>query len=191
MTSRWQVAADDTSVLWAPFEARLHQTDDLRRQQILRTIIEHLRTESAGDIEGVMATVAPDARFVNPFGEGPNGWDAIRTHYEAVFAAGGIGNMIVDTHRVVVGDDEIVNEYSFSFIVPAVLARRQGYSVTDTEGHFAVRQHGCTMLPFDPEGRLRGEISYTTNKDPDDWERVPDDQLSPGYLRWLEGLPAE
>ena len=184
------VAADDTSVLWGPFAERLKTTDNPRQRKILETLIEHLRAESVGDLEATMATVAPDARFINPFGQGPSGWDEIREHYKAVFAAGGIGNMIVETHRVVVDDHAIVNEYTFGFVVPWRLAKEQGYAIEHAEGHYHVRQHASTMLPFDPEGKLRGEISYGRHKDPLDFERVPDDELSPGYLQWLDNLPA-
>lgn len=184
------VAADDTSVLWKPFQERLELADNPRQRRILETLIEHLRAESAGDLEATMATVAPDARFINTFGQGPSGWDEIREHYKAAFAARGIGNMIVDTHRVVVDDNAIVNEYTVGFVVPWRLAQEQGYAIDGTEGHFHVRQHASTMLPFDSEGRLLGEISYGRQKDPSDFERVPDAELSPGYLTWLDNLLA-
>lgn len=187
MTQIREVAADDRSVLWAPFEERLRTETSPRRRQILETIIEHLRTESAGDLDGVMATVAPDAAFSTPYCTGPEGWDEIRTHYAAVFAAGGIGNMSVETHSILVDDDALMNEYTFTLIMPAAMAREQGLEVGD-EGHYAVSQRACTVLPFDPQGRLRGELSYSKSL-PLTPERVPDEELSPGYFAWLAGLP--
>lgn len=189
MTKQWMVAADDTSVLWKPYEERLAQTTEPRRRQVLETIIEHLRTESGGDLEGVMKTVAPDAAFRSPWGPGPQNWDEVKVHYEEMFANGGIGNMSVDLKRLVVDDDTIVNEYVCYMLFPARMARAAGYSVPDDDGHYAVWQSSATVLPFDPDGLLRGEITYTTEKNADDWKRVPDEELSPGYLKWLAGLP--
>lgn len=183
----WTVAGDDPSIVWKGFVEVLGRTEHPRRRQILETIIEHLRTETAGDLAGVMATVAPDAAFSTPWGPGPQGWEEVRGHYEEVFAAGGIGNARVDTHRIVVDDDAIVNEYTWTLLVPRDLAKENGFDVPEDEGHYAVSQRVCTLLPFDPEGRLRGEISYSRVPDPTAWIRVPDDALSPGYLKWLEG----
>ena len=189
MSHPFLVAADDTSILWRPYAERLKETESPRRRQILETLIEHLRTESGGDLDGVMATVAPDAEFSTPYGPGPKGWDEVRVHYQEMFAGGGIGNMAVDTHRIVVDDDAIVNEYTFSLVLPWRLAKEQGYAIKEEQGHYAIHQRACTILPFDPEGRLRGEISYSVQMDPNNFDRVPDDELSPGYLKWLENLP--
>ena len=41
------------------------------------------------------------------------------------------------------------------------------------------------FVPFDDEGRMVGEISYGHCPNPHDWDRVPDDELTPGYLAWL------
>ena len=191
MSSQRKVAGDDPSVIWQPYEERLRQTEHPRRRQILETLIEHLRTETTGDLDGVMATVAPDAEFSGPQGPGPKGWDEVRAHYEAVFAAGGIGNASVKTHRIIVDDDAIVNEYTWTLILPWRLAQEQGFAITEESGQYAVWQRVCTVLPFDAEGRLQGEISYGGRMDPADCERVPDDELSPGYLNWLENLPKD
>ena len=188
MSRPFFVAADDLSVLWAPYEERLKTAESPRRRQVLETLIEHLRTEASGDLEGVMATVAPDAEFSTPYGPGPKGWDEVREHYAQMFAAGGLGNMAVDTHRIVVDDDAIVNEYTISVVLPWNLAKEQGYAIEE-EGHYAIHQRACTMLPFDSEGRLRGEITYAVEKDPNNFDRLADDQLSPGYLDWLDALP--
>lgn len=185
----WWVAGDDPSTIWRPFEERLSQTEDPRRRQILETIIEHLRTETTGDLEGVMATVAPDAAFSTPWGDGPQGWDEVRVHYEEVLAAGGIGNARVETHRILVDDDALVNEYTLTLVVPWHTAKEYGFDIPDETGHYAVSERVCTLLPFDPEGRLRGEVSYGRNKNPNAWVKVPDEELSPGYLQWLAGVP--
>ena len=132
-----------------------------------------------------MATMAPDAAFSTPWGPGPQGWDEVRGHYADVFAAGGIGNASVETHRIVVDDDAIVNEYTWTLLLPSDLAKKNGFDVPD-EGNYAVSQRVCTLLPFDPDGLLRGEISYSRVLDPTAWVRVEDSQLSPGYLKWLE-----
>lgn len=191
MSKKWQVAADDLSVMWKQYEERLAGIDTPRRRQVLGTLIEHLRTEASSDLEGVMRTVSPRAAFRHPDGTGPKGLAEIRSFYEATFASGGIGNMAVDTHRIVVDDDAIVNEYTLTMLLPWQLAKQQGYVIADESGHYAVRRRLCTMLPFDEDGLMLGEITYSCDVDPHDCERVPDDQLSPGYLQWLSNVPSQ
>lgn len=191
MSDRWLVGADDLGMITRAWEARLAVTDDPRHRAILETMLRHLRTEGSGDLEGVIDTLTDEPLFIHADGTRRSGRDAIRDFYSEMFTQGGLGNMRVENVRLVVDDDAIVTQSRVSWIVPWWMGREMGYDIPEESGHYATHRHLCTVLPFDDEGRLIGEHSYARAQRADDWDRVPDGELSPGYLAWLEGVTGE
>lgn len=110
----------------------------------------HDRCETVCDLDGVMATLAPDAEFNRwgPTGDtGPKGTEAIRAHDTEMFARGGTGNFCPQYKRVVVDDDTIVAEYRVTQIVPLRLAKQAGYAVPDEEGHYVLHRQIVSLFP--------------------------------------------
>lgn len=188
MADIWKVVADDSTLTRTGLIERLEVTENPRHRKILETVIEHDRCETVGDLEGVLATLSPNANFYRwgPTGDtGPKGLDAIREHYTNMFARGGTGNFCPQYKRVVVDDDTIVAEYRVTQIVPQKLAKQSGYAVPDEDGHYALHRQIVSLFPFDKDGLMLAEISYGGMPNPQDFERVSDERLSPGYLEWV------
>lgn len=186
MSTKRLVAADDIRCCSSAFEDRLAVTENPRHRANLETLIEHIRTEAAFDLDAVMATFDPEPAFRHPHGPGPKGLDEVRDFYIAMFARGGIGNSSLEVHRLIVDDHAIVDEFTYTLLVPWQMAKAQGYAITEEAGHYAVWNRLCGLKPFDDQSRMGGEITYGGPPDPRNCERIPDDQLSPGYLEWVE-----
>lgn len=188
MTTRWHVAADDPTYTQREFFALLETTQSPRHRAMLETLIRHDRAEIDCDIETVMSTLAPEPEYgwTPGGGKAPKGVDEVRAHYAAMFARGGIGNLTVRRERVLIDDRAIMMEHRVTRIVPWGVAERAGHAVPERRGHYAVHSDLATVVVFDDEARIIGEKSYGFGQNPPPIERVPDDELSPGYLAWIE-----
>lgn len=186
MASMRLVAADDIIVHSRAFEERLKVTDRPRQRANLETFLEHIRTEAALDIEGVMRTFGDEPEFLNPHGPSPKGLEEVRAFYVDLFERGGIGNSSMEVHRLVVDDESMVNEFTYTVLLPWQMAKEQGYDIPEERGHYAVSRRMCGLKPFDDRGRMGGEFTYAGPAHTARCELVPDDELSPGYLSWVE-----
>ena len=189
MTSRWQVAADDPPANQRGLVDMLSRTENPRHRMMLQTLIRHDQAEIDCDLDAVMSTMSPDAAYIRwgPTGDtGPKGTDEIRAHYVAMFEGGGIGNLTAQHENVLIDDHAVLMEYRLSRIVPWRLAKDAGYSIAEEQGHYALHSHFATVVTFDDECRVVRETSYGSTMNPRDCERVPDDELSPGYLAWQQ-----
>jgi hypothetical protein len=188
VSSRREVVADDPTLSRRGILERLEVTENPRHRKMLKTLVEHDRCEGSCDLDGVMQTFGADPEFnrYGPTGDnGPKGFDAIRAHYFAIFAQGGIRNLIVDYRRVVVDDNTIVLEYRVTRLVPGRLAKASGYNIPHENARYAITANLVGLFPFDDEGRMLGEVSYgSAGINPDDWELVPEEELTAGYLEW-------
>ena len=170
-----------------PWRERLEITNDPRHRAIIETMLRHVQTEFDGDLDGVMDTMSSDPVYINTEGDGPRGRAEVRDFYARMFAHADLGNMRVENVRLIIDDDAILTESRVSQVVPGWRARELGYTVPDESGHYAVHRHHATVLPFDSTGKLCGEVAYARQNGPLDWDRIPDDELSAGYLEWLKG----
>lgn len=188
MSTPWLVVADDPTLSHRDFIKLLATTDNPRHRRMLETVIKHDRAEADRDLEAVMATLSPEPAYrrFGPTGDtGPKGTAAVRAYYETMFASGGIGNLSSKRDQIVMDDRAIVLEHRVTRILPWRLAEEAGYRPQENEGHFACHVHIGTFLIFDDDALIVAETSYGFPPSPIDCERVPDDQLSPGYLEWL------
>lgn len=195
MTAKWQLPSDnDPSIVLREYQERLATLENPRHRAMLETLIEHIRTVLVGDLEGVMATMADDSAFKmwTPAGDvGKKGTEEVRRRYAEGFAHGGgsIRNQINKLENFVVDDNTIVLEMTESRVLPGRVARDRGYDVPD-DGNYAVYRHCAVIIPFDEKARIRGEYNYGMGYPPapNDWDRIPDGDLSPEYRAWLKAL---
>ena len=194
MSTRWLVSADDPTISHRDFIDLLERTRNPRQRRILETVIRHDRAEADRDMERVMATLSPEPvyrRWGATGDTGPKGTEAVRAHYEAMFARGGIGNLTVKRETIVMDDGAIAIEHRVSHIWPWRLAEEAGYKVPERQGHYACHVHLATLISFDDDALIIGETSYGFPPSPIDFEPVADDELSPGYLNWLRQFRPE
>ena len=187
MSEKLLVSADDPTITCRPYVERLKATKNPRHRLMLQTIIDHDQAEARCDIEDTMATVSDNPEYGRYWSNddiAPVGREQVREFYEALFAVGGIGNIRSDAKRLVVDDNAVVVEFMVTMVWPWWRARGLGcHLVEDDTGHYAIRRPLTTIIPFDEGLKIIGEISYGGAAY---WSRVPDDDVSPGYLAWVD-----
>ena len=111
----------DPTKTWRLVEERLAREENPRRRQLLENVLAHMKAEAAGDIDGLMATLAPDPQYhqwgATPGDMGPKGRDAVEQFYRD-FVASGAQNLEYDVERLVVDDDCIVTEGIMRIVFP-------------------------------------------------------------------------
>src|SRR5687767_233901 len=170
----------DPTKTWRLVEERLAREDDPRRRQLLENVLAHMKAEAAGDIGGLMATLAPDPRYhqwgATPADHGPKGRDAVEQFYRD-FVASGATNLEYDVERLVVDDDCIVTEGIMRIAYPGRTLEAMGRTVDDPEAYYLYEARMAVFWPYDAEGRLLAEDAYTAT---DGFAHMP--QLAPDEL---------
>ena len=186
VSDKWLVSADDPTITCRAFAERLAKTTNPRHRRMLETVIEHDQAEGHRDLERTMATLSATpvyGRFWSCDDLAPVGYAEVREYYGILFAHGGIGNLRTEMKTLVVDDDTIVCELVATAIWPWRQVQELGCGGEEGPGHYALHRPLVTVIPFDDELKIRGESSYGGAYF---WERVPDDELSPGYLAWAD-----
>ena len=136
-----------------------------------------------------MATLVPEPTYYTFGGPGgddaPKGYQAVRAMYRDLFAMGGIANMRGEVADIVIDDRTIFFHSRLTSVVPWGRAKEAGYALSDERGHYAVHKRVAVVLPFDDKGLILGETAYVAT-DVHDFEPLGEDELSPGYIRWLK-----
>lgn len=179
----------DQSVGWRALEERLERTRSPRQRQLLQTVIDHVKAEVALDVDGLMNTLVAEPRYHFWIGGrdlGPKGAAAVRAYYENFVADGGAVFESIK-ERIVVDDETISHEGQMRNLVSGAIAKRRGYTIPDETGHYLVLFRNVVWWSFDAAGKALGEDSYTTMH-PDDWTRIPDEELPSCYLDYLDRI---
>jgi hypothetical protein len=176
----------DQSTIWQALEERLARTENPRHRRMLEVAIEHGKAEADRSIDRLMATLVPDPQYHFWIGGrdlGPKGYDGVLDYYTAFVGAGGA---IFESpkHRVVLDDENIALEGTLRQMVTGADAKRRGYDVPDESGHYLVECRTVVFWSFGSNDLAIGEDSFTTMH-PDDFEKVPDDELPPVYRDYL------
>src|SRR5205809_5898221 len=124
----------DPNGTWAKVEARLATETDPVLRRNLETVLEHMKAEAAGDIDGLLATLSEDVAY-HAYGSpdpatSPVGKDGVRTFYEN-FIAGGATRLQLDVDRLVVDQDCILTEGLMRMAYPGRTLIAHGIDVDD------------------------------------------------------------
>jgi hypothetical protein len=175
----------DQSLMWKSMEERLARTTNPRHRQMLQAVIEHSRAEARGDLEAVLATLAPEPEYhfwADGHDIGPKGRDAVAKFYGTLVSSGGFF-LESPKDRIVVDDDNVVTEMRVRQILHGLSARANGYDVDDDDAFYLISFRAVMLWPFTEDGLLIGEDSYVS-RDIKDIERL-DDADVPSDLRKL------
>ena len=154
----------DQAVTWRKVEDRLAvETDPVLRRN-LETLLDHMKSESAGDVDGLLATLSDDVHY-HAYGapdplSSPQGKDGVRAFYER-FIASGAGRLQLDIDRLIVDRDAILTEGVMRMAYPGRTLAAMGITVDDPDAHYLYETRMATIWPFDAEGKVRGEDTYT------------------------------
>ena len=153
----------DPRKTWRLVEERLTRERDPARRRNLETILAHMKAEMAGDLDGLMATVAEDAHY-HAYGTddplfSPRGREEVRRFY-AAYVASGASRLEFDVDRLVVDDDCVLTEGTMRIAYPGSLLRFMGHEVDDPDAFYLYETRMAVVWPMDRHGLVIGEDSY-------------------------------
>lgn len=157
----------DPNRTWLPVVDRLERERDPRRRRNLQLVLDHMRAEAAADIDGVLATLNSNPRYVShrhPASPVLNvsGRDGVRAYYDATIVSTGAHRLEYTVARVLVDDDAVFTEGTLRMAYPGRTLLGMGIAVDDPEAYYLSEGWMGIMWPVDDaEGRLVGEESYS------------------------------
>ena len=153
----------DQTRTWAAVEARLATETDPTLRRNLELLLAHMKAESAGDLDGLLATLADDASY-HAYGAppeaSPQGKAAVRRFYED-FIASGATRLQFDVERLVVDKHCILTEGLMRMAYPGSTLAARGVPVDDPDAYYLYEARMATLWPFDDDGMIVGEDTYT------------------------------
>lgn len=170
----------DITKTWRMVEERLEREASPRRRALLENVLAHMKAEAAGDVDGLMATLAPDPRYhqwgATPADHGPKGRAAVEQFYKD-FVASGAGNLEYDIERLVVDDDCIVTEGMMRICYPGATLQAMGRDVDDPSAYYLYEARMAVFWPYDADGLLLAEDAYTATDGFANLRTLSDDEL--------------
>ena len=178
----------DPNRTWAKVEERLATETDPVLRRNLATVLEHMRAEAVGDLDGLLATLAGDVHY-HAYGTddplmNPEGRDGVRAFYEA-FIASGATRLQLDIDRLLVDRHCVVTEGVMRMAYPGSTLRARGIDVDDPDAFYLYEARMCTLWPIDENGLARGEDTYTGS---DGFAGIENRKLQPEQIAELRGL---
>lgn len=176
------MATIDVHRTWAAVEARLATEQDPVLRRNLETVLEHMKAEARGDIDGLLVTLSDDVAYhaygtddpaLNPVGRGE-----VRTFYER-FVASGATRLEFDIDRLVVDRDCVVTEGVMRMAYPGRTLAFRGIEVDDPDALYLFEARMATFWPMDEDGRARGEDTYTGG---DGFAGIADRKIDPADI---------
>jgi hypothetical protein len=165
----------DTTKTFRLLEERIAQTTNPRHLLMLKRVLDHARGETNLDLDLVMSTLCANPRYVAwgaPADLSPVGRQAVRTFYEETIVKGGQWFLEMDMDRIVVDDDTIVTEGFLRSIYYGADAAARGFPVDDQDGFYLLTLRMLVVWPFDAEGFIEGEETYTAVTTPDFFKKI-------------------
>ena len=155
------MALIDPTLTWKMAEERLARETDPVLRRNLELLIQHQKAEAALDMENLMATVSPNARY-EFFGTDTvlTGKPAVQAFYEA-FAASGAHKLQLDTQRLIVDRHAILTEGLMRMAYPGRTLVERGVPVDDPDAYYLYEAHMAIIWPIGDDGLFIGEDSYT------------------------------
>ncbi len=184
----------DTDLGWKRVEERLARTTDPRHRLLLEVLRDHLKAEAIGDFDLLLSTLRPDPEYHfwvagNGFGAGPKGLDQVTQHYRNVYAEGRQA-LEYDIERIVVDDDCIVTEGWFRQVYPGRVLQSRGMdAIDDADGAYLLTMRCVLFWPYDADGKLTGEDSYSDGDmyQPGRVVKLDPSEIPPTYFQLAAG----
>jgi hypothetical protein len=156
----------DPNNTWRKVEERLKHETQPRLRRNLETILAHMKAETAGDLDALMATITTKREpHYHAYGTddpvlNPKGRDAVRQFYTAFVASGAV-KLELDVDRLVVDDDFVVTEGLMKIAYPGSLLKLMGHAVPDADAFYLFQTPMCILWPLDEDGKVIGEDTYS------------------------------
>lgn len=150
---------------WALLTRRASEELNPWRKRLLQTVLHHLESEVAGDLDTTMETLNddPDYRVWGATDHtGPRGREAVRTMYEG---QQGIGKNRLEyaVDRVVVDDGAVVTDGVFRHAYPGAQLVADGVvaaSAVEPGDRYLLEYRALVVWVMDGDARITGEDTY-------------------------------
>lgn len=156
----------DPNKNWLLIEQRLATESAPVLRRNLEVVLKHMKAEAQLDFEGLMSTVADDARY-HFFGSegneafaGPKGKQAIEAFYKTIIAMD-IHRIEHNIDRLVVDQHCVVTDGEMRIAYPGQLLKDMGHDIVDTSAYYLYVTRSAIFWPIDEDGLILGEDSYT------------------------------
>jgi hypothetical protein len=156
-------------------EERIANTTNPRHMLMLKRVLDHAVGEAKLDLDLVMSTLAPNPRYVAwgaPADMSPVGRQAVRSFYEDTIVKGGQWFLELEMDRIVVDDDTVVTEGVTRSLYYGADAASRGFPVDDEDGFYLLTLRMLIVWPFDADGFIKGEETYSAVTTPDFLKKV-------------------
>ncbi|UGT42405.1 nuclear transport factor 2 family protein [Nocardia yamanashiensis] len=171
----------DPANTWRLLEERLAATTNPRHRVVLEIVIQHMKAEFATDLDGLMATLAPNPDYhfwMQGQDVGPKTTQGVRDYY-AAFVASRSNYLEFALDRLVVDDYCVVTEGYLRQLYPGEYAAALGF-VDDPDGDYLIVMRQLLLWPIDADGLILGEDSYHSG--PVEVTKLTRDQLPAAYI---------
>src|SRR5699024_7038827 len=125
---------------WQAVDARLQRTENPRHRRMLGVLVQHMRAELVGDLDGMLQGVVREPKY-HMWGTGrdtgPKGFESIKQYYVDLLAARR-GVLEYDIERIVMDDDAIVTEGTIRAYQSGEIATAFGFAVPRTDATYLV-----------------------------------------------------
>jgi hypothetical protein len=155
----------DPARTWAKVEQRLEVERDPILRRNLETILQHMKAEAAGAVDGLVDTLSEDVHY-HTYGAldpalSPQGKAGVRKFYDD-FIASGATRLQLDVDRLLVDKECVLTEGVMRMAYPGRTLARRGINVDDPDAYYLYETRMAILWPMDGEGKVRGEDSYAS-----------------------------
>lgn len=153
---------------WRLVQERMEREQDPKTRRNLELVLQHMKSEALGDIEGVVATLCekpkyiahdvPDEPSMNPCGNK----DAVRAFYDLTIVQTGAHQLELNCDRIIADHESVVTEGVMRMAYPGTTLIAMGVDVDDPDAYYLYQTRMSVVWPVDAEsGLLTGEETYT------------------------------
>lgn len=170
-------------------EQRIAKTTNPRHLLMLKQVLQHAVGEAETDLDSVMATLSPNPRYItwgHPEDMNPVGRQGIQTFYEEKIVKGGQFCLEMDMDRIVVDDDAVVTEGYLRSVYYGADAAREGFPADDPEGFYLLTMRMLIVWPFDADGFIIGEETYSAITSPDFFKKVDASEVPRNFRDFID-----
>jgi hypothetical protein len=179
----------DPTKTYSLIEQRIAKTANPRHLLMLNRLLQHAMGEAKLDLELVMSTLAPNPRYIAwgaPADMSPVGREAVQTFYEETIVKGGQFFLELDMDRIVVDDDTIVTEGYLRSLYYGADAAQRGFPVDDPAGFYLLKLRMLIVWPFDAEGFIIGEETYSAITTPEFFSKVETSEVPQQFREFID-----
>jgi hypothetical protein len=155
----------DPNKTWQKVEARIKREKNDKVRHNLEVILEHMKAEALGDLDGLLKTISPTHTSYTAYGStdaiyNPKSHEEVRAFYTA-FIASGATRLEFDLDRLVADEDCVLTEGTMRMAYPGATLIAMGHEVDDPEAYYLYETRMAVLWPFAEDGLAMGEDSYS------------------------------